>query len=259
MNVVAIIQARMGSSRLPGKVMLPIAGGCILQTVVERVHAAKRVDRVVVATSMTKADAVIANFCYHHDIICHRGSEADVLDRVYQAAIAYGADVVVDITADCPLVDPRHIDNVIGELLGDRRSFLGQCEFEGAPDYASNCIERDWPDGLDVQAATMDALRKVWLSKAAVREHVLWNVCAQASEFDFTCHQTMAPRRYRRPEWGLTLDEPADYALLKRLFSEMLLKHGNNLFPVESALDFLLAHPDMLGINAGVKRKEPGK
>lgn len=260
MTTVAIIQARMNSTRLPGKVMLQLPGGTVLQTVVERVRAAKRVDRVVVATSMNKADAQITSLCWHNGIDCHRGSEADVLDRVYQAAISRGADYVVDITADCPLVDPRHIDRIVGELIGDRRSFKSRSHDDDDLDYVSNCWIREWPDGLDVQAYSIDALEKVWRSQTAAREHVGWNIPQQADKHGFHLRQICAPKKYQHPEIGVTLDEPADYTLLKKLFTEAVLAHGgNNVFPVEWALDYLLDRPEMLAINAGVKRKEPGK
>lgn len=258
MSVVAIVQARMGSTRLPGKVMLPLAGGTILQTVCDRVGAAARVDRVVVATSMTKADAEIQKFCHFRNIACFRGSETDVLDRVYQAAVAHNAEYVVDVTADCPLVDPRHIDRIVSELQGTSRSYQPTGGNNDCFDYVSNCWLREWPDGLDVQAYTMAALEKVWVSRQSVREHVGWNIPKLEHVFSFNMRQICAPPKYNHPEWGLTVDERLDYDLMKRLFSEAMLVHGDNLFPVEFVLDWLLENKSALDMNAGVERKTPG-
>ena len=258
MSVIAIVQARMNSTRLPGKVMKPLVGYTVLQTICERVAAAKRVDRVIVATSMNKPDVAISRACYDMAIPYFRGSEDDVLDRVYQAAVAFQADYIVDITADCPLVDPVHIDRIVSELVGTSRSYQPRDLDNSCFDYVSNCWQREWPDGLDVQAYTFNALEKIWKSKTSVREHVGWNIPEQAGDLGLNCRQICAPKRYRHPEWGLTLDEPQDYDLLKRLFFEAVLAHGNHLFPVEWVLDYLLKHDDMLGINKDVTRKTPG-
>lgn len=261
MTVIAVIQARMGSSRLPGKVLLPLGDSTVLKTVVDRVRMASRVDKVVVATTMATADIEIERLCINNNIHCFRGSEADVLDRVYQAACRYRADHIVDITADCPLVDPRHIDRIVGDLLGcgTSQSPRNRQDYKGAPDYVSNCIERDWPDGLDIQAYSIGALEAVWRSMDSVREHVGWNIPQLAANLDLACRQIMAPRKYHLPAWGLTLDEINDYMLLKQVFAEMTLKAGSNLFSVEDCLDWLLMRPDVLAINAGVIRKERGR
>jgi len=256
MNTVAIIQARMGSSRLPGKVMLDLAGMPVLKVVVDRARAAKRVDKVVVATSLATADIAIERFCANEKINCFRGSEADVLDRVYQAAVTYRADHVVDITADCPLVDSRHIDKIVADLVGSGASMTSRNKqaYEGSPDYVSNCIERDWPDGLDIQAYTIATLEAAHGHPDAVREHVGWNIPHLAESLECVCKQSMAPARYRHPEWGLTLDEPADYELLRRVFTEAVIAYGNHLFPVEFVLEYLLQRPETMRINADVKR-----
>jgi len=253
-GVVAIICARMGSSRLPGKVLKPLPGGSVLSVIVDRVAAARTVDRVVVATTLRKADDPIVNFCRARNIHCYKGSENDVLDRVYQAAVEHGAEIIVDITADCPLVDGRHIDRIVRELRGEHDTFAEAGDFRGYPDYVSNCWQREWPDGLDIQAYTFAALKAVWDSPDSVREHVGWNIAQQAESLGFYLRQVCAPRKYAHPEWGLTLDEAADYELIKKLFTEGVLAGGDHLFPVEYVLDYLLSHPEMLDINAGVRR-----
>lgn len=259
MKTVAIIQARMGSKRLPGKMMLDLAGQPVLKVIVDRVRAAKRVNQVIVATSLASADVAIERLCLKERIDCYRGSEDDVLDRVYQAALNNHANYIVDITGDCPLVDPRHIDKIIDDLLGTSRSFHSAERDATNPDYAANCWVREWPDGLDIQAYTMAALEKIWNSPKSIREHVGWNIPQHADEFNFDIRQTCAPKRYEHPEWGLTLDEPKDYKLLKMLFAEAVLAYGDHLFPVEFVLDYLLKRPEHLRTNADVVRKIPGK
>ena len=159
--VVAIIQARMGSSRLPGKSMAEIEGQPMLWHVVQRVKRAGLVDRVMVATSTNTADDAIADMCKLNGIPCYRGSENDVLDRFYSAARAEKAACVVRITADCPLIDPEVIDRVV---LRFQRGDL---------DYASNAMVRSYPDGLDTEVFSFSALEKAWheATKTSEREH----------------------------------------------------------------------------------------
>jgi spore coat polysaccharide biosynthesis protein SpsF len=258
MNVIAIIQARMGSSRFPGKVMKMLPGGCtVLGVLIYRLCAAKTVNRIVVATTLKKEDKDIVNFCFNKGVICHKGSEDDVLDRVYQAARAYSANIIVDITADCPLVDPAHVDYIVNELLNNNSSYQ---RGKYIPlDYVSNCIERDWPDGLDIQAYTIEALEKVWRSKKSVRQHVGWNIPQQADDHGFNIRQVFAPKKFHKPHWGLTLDEPADYDLIKYLFIEGILAFGNHLFPIEHILNYIISRPELLKINEKVARKTPGE
>jgi len=145
---VALIQARMGSSRFPGKVLEDLSGRPMLWHVVHRVRGAGRVERVVVATTDRAVDDPIARFCAQENIACFRGDEQDVLDRFYQAARADHADVVVRITADCPLIDPEVIDKVV------ERFQRGDC------DYVSNAIRYTYPDGLDTEVFSFAALER---------------------------------------------------------------------------------------------------
>ena len=150
--ITAIIQARMGSTRLPGKVLKEISGHSMLWHVVTRVRQANTLDQVVVATSDKVSDDAIASFCEQEGFLCFRGSESDVLDRYYQAARWAGATVVVRITADCPLIDPVVIDQVVSAYL------------ENDCDYANNVMQRTYPDGLDAEAFSFEALAQAWLS-----------------------------------------------------------------------------------------------
>ena len=161
-NILAIVQARVGSTRLPGKVLADIAGEPMLARVVSRVAAAQKIDAIVVATSNTVADDRIVELCCANCVAVYRGSESDVLDRYYQAAKEHRAAIVVRVTADCPLIDPQVIDRVIAAYLTD------DC------DYAANTIVCTYPDGLDVEVFSFAALESAWRDarRSTDREHV---------------------------------------------------------------------------------------
>ena len=159
---VAIIQARMGSTRLPGKVMADIVGQPMLHYVVSRARRAKELDLVAVATSNKSNDKAIVDFCDRHRIPCFCGSEDDVLDRYYLSATHFEADVVIRLTADCPLLDPRVIDDVVHKYR------------HGTFDYVSNTIKPTYPDGLDTEVFGYEVLEKTWREARlkSEREHV---------------------------------------------------------------------------------------
>jgi glutamate-1-semialdehyde aminotransferase/spore coat polysaccharide biosynthesis protein SpsF (cytidylyltransferase family) len=161
-NVVAIIQARMSSTRLPGKVLADIAGQPMIERVLARVKQSRRVTGIVVATSENGADDAIAEYCTARAIALYRGNESDVLDRYYQAAQLHGAKTIVRVTADCPLIDPEIIDRVVAAYLTD------DC------DYASNTLVCTYPDGLDTEVFSLNALAIAWQAarRATDREHV---------------------------------------------------------------------------------------
>jgi len=162
MSVTAIVSARMGSSRLPGKVLLEVLGKPLLGHQVERIRRAASIERVVVATSTNPRDDAVADYCKTAGIDCFRGSEPDVLDRIYQAALAHGADPVVRLTGDDPLVDPGLLDRVVGAFL------------ESGCEYAANVNPPTFPDGLDVEVIGLEALERIWREAGAPedREHV---------------------------------------------------------------------------------------
>ena len=206
--VVALIQARMRSTRLPGKVLADIAGRPMLWHVACRVCRARRVDRVVVATSAHPADDVIATFCERSEIACFRGDEEDVLDRFYQAARKHGADVVVRITTDCPLIDPHVIDRVV-----ETRAASG-C------DYATNTLRDTYPDGLDVEVFTFAALERTWreATKASEREHVTPYIRLSGRFRLCNIENEEAPRA-RGQRW--TVDDPVDLEFVRGVYQAL--------------------------------------
>jgi len=203
-RTIAVIQARMGSSRLPGKALRPIGGQPVLARVVQAARRSRLCDDVVVATSTQEGDGAIVDWCEQAGVACHRGSESDVLHRILEAAETNGADVVVRLTADCPFLDPALIDQVVW-LLDN-----------AGCDYASNTPPWTWPDGLDVEAFTVDALRQADAEAdlPSHREHVTRWIRANRSRFAVRALVCPLPGLAGR-RW--TLDTPGDLEFLDRL------------------------------------------
>lgn len=213
MRTVAVIQARMGSSRLPGKVMLPLAGDHVLEHVVRRIESATTVDEVVVATSTEKRDDIVQRYASRAGASVFRGSEDDVLARMFEAATEADADVVVRATADCPLASPDVIDAVVR-----RRAETGA-------DYASTVMERTFPRGIGGEVFTYDSFEIVHRrsTEPYQREHVTPYFDEHPDTFDLqnvTSAAVFDEERYQdRTDLRLTLDEADDYELLRELFN----------------------------------------
>src|SRR6185503_3950681 len=204
MKIVAIIQARMGSSRLPGKVLADVCGRPMLHYVISRVRQARRLSLIVVATSDETTDDVVVRFCQTNDVPCFRGSRNDVLDRYYNAAKYFQADVIVRLTADCPLLDPAIIDKVVETFMA------------GQFDYASNTQEPTYPDGLDTEVFTWKALERVW-HEARVpsdREHVSTYMIKNPGLF----HIGSVKHDQDLSHLRLTVDEPRDLELIRQIY-----------------------------------------
>lgn len=240
MKTLVIIQARMGSSRLPGKVLADIAGQPMLAHVVNRVRYAKGIDDVVVATSVESRDDALASLCLERGWSCFRGDHHDVLDRYYQAAAAFGGDVIVRITADCPLIDPEIIEAVAGRVL----------ESNGQIDYCSNVISpRTFPRGLDAEAFTRATLNRCWIeaTDGACREHVTPYVYRNPDKFRLAgCFNDTDESGHR---W--TVDTPEDMQLIRQIFSHF----GTYEFRWRDVLTAFRQHPEWLQINAHVQQK----
>ncbi len=229
MKMVAIVQARMASTRLPAKVLADIIGKPMLMRVVERIRSARLVDQIVVATSSGTADDALWDLCLNQGIPCYRGSEQDVLDRYYQAARAHKATAVVRVTADCPLIDPAVIDRVISIFQA------------GTYDYVSNTLRYTYPDGLDVEVCTFAALERAWheTNKPSEREHVTpylkssGGFCIANVEHDLD----LSDFNYR---W--TVDEPSDLAFVRAVYAYF---GGRTDFGLTDVLALLDQHPDL--------------
>ncbi len=241
MTVTVLIQARMGSTRLPGKVLKEIAGGTMLLRVVERVSRSTLADRVVIATSTLPGDNVIEDFCRTHGILCGRGSEQDVLDRFYSIITnRFPSDIIVRITSDCPLIDPSVMDAVI-------RKVVGSC---GRTDYACNFLpERTYPRGLDTEAFTYDALRLAWeeCESPELREHVTPYIYRNPDIFRIagvSNHRDLSAMRW-------TVDTSEDLAFVRRVYSHF----PDTTFSWLDVVNLVEKNPELQEINAHIVQK----
>jgi spore coat polysaccharide biosynthesis protein SpsF len=241
-RIVVIIQARMSSTRLPGKVLKDIAGKPMLAWVVERARRAHTVSEVVIATTVEPSDDPIVSFCAQMGYACTRGSLEDVLDRYYQAARAYHADVVVRVTADCPLIDPAEIDHVVREY---QRSGV---------DFAANRLPppfgRTYPIGLDTEVCSFAALERAWreAKEPYQREHVMPYLYEQPGRFKVL-------RVDHDPDYGdlrWTVDTPQDLDLVRAIFERMA---GRVDFGWLDVLELFQREPELARLNAGVGQK----
>jgi spore coat polysaccharide biosynthesis protein SpsF len=238
-RVAAIIQGRMGSSRLPGKILRDIAGQPMLAWVVERVRMAKTVDEVVVATTSDASDDPAVDYCVQQGYPVYRGSLYDVLDRFYQAAQLYSADIVVRITADCPLIDPAVIDRTVFALI------------ENDADFSANRLPPPWkrtyPIGLDTEVCTFEALERAWHEATAPheREHVLPYLYEEPGRFKIQVVD--AEQDFGHLRW--TVDTPEDLRVVRRLVE---LLDGRRDFSWLDVLAVWQSHPELEKINAEI-------
>lgn len=235
MTIAAIIQARMGSTRLPGKVLADLGGRPLLDRVIAAAQASATIDRVVIATTTAPADDPIVARAATLGVACHRGDADDVLDRYHGAATAIGAEVVVRLTADCPLLDPAVIDRVVGAL-------------ERGADYATNTHVRSYPRGLDVEALHADVLARIHrlATSAAAREHVTAFVRERPALF--VVRQVVAP--HADGELRVTVDTPEDLTVVRALWA---ILDGDRRPPAsDEVVAALRARPELVALNAGV-------
>jgi spore coat polysaccharide biosynthesis protein SpsF len=236
MRVVGIIQARMGSTRLPGKVLRPLAGEPMLARCVSRLLHARTLDEVVVATTTGPEDDAIVDECRARGWAWFRGDCDDVLDRYYRAARQFYADVVVRVTSDCPLLGPWLVDDVVRALDG--------------ADLASNVIPRHtWPRGLDAEAVRMDALERAWREDhdPATREHVTLYIKRHPELFRLVAVNNDEDLSEMR--W--TVDTPEDYAFATRVYEHF----GHDRFSWHEVLALVRAHPEIEALNRHVAQK----
>jgi spore coat polysaccharide biosynthesis protein SpsF len=241
-KVVAILQARMSSTRLPGKVLKLASGRTMLDRMIERVRRAETVHQVVVATTTDPSDDSIVKACRKAGVTVFRGRPQDVLDRYYQAALSSQAEVIVRLTADCPLIDPVLIDDVVRTLLSENIDMA--CNRLPPP------FPRTFPIGLDVEACTFEALETAWrkASRKNEREHVLPYLYAEPGRFKVK--QLNYSEDLGHLRW--TLDTPEDLLLLRRIYRHF---KGRNDFSWLEVYQLELAQPDLFAVNAGVKHK----
>ncbi len=240
MKVLALIQARMGSTRLPGKVLKDLYGKKILEIIIERVSMSSFVDQIVVATTVEEEDYLIEEWCSLNNLACFRGSENDVLDRFYQAASLYNGELIVRITADDPLKDSKIIDKAIALFKKDKKL-----------DYCSNTIMPSYPEGLDVEVFTFRALEEAWIKAKlpSEREHV--------TPYIWKNHDYFKTKNFEYKEdlsnWRWTLDTPKDLLFFEKIFFE----YKNNIsVDFEEVIKFIKKNDYLVKINKGILRNE---
>lgn len=238
-KVLILIQARMNSTRLPQKVMLSICGKPILYRMYERVARSQFADRIVIITTNRKEDDAIEDFCLSEGFLYYRGHPTDLLDRHYKAAKKFKANTIVKIPSDCPLIDPRIIDKVIGCYLTNSSKY----------DYVSNLHPASYPDGNDVEVMSFDALEKAWIcsNKNYERQHTTPFIWENANLFKLG-NVTWLPNADHSFTHRWTLDYEEDYILIRAIYQELYPQNPN--FGIDDILELLERKPHLKKINA---------
>ena len=238
-KVGCIIEARMGSSRLPGKVLKKINNKTVIELLIERVKKVKQIEKIVIATSTNEKDDILENYCRENKIDFFRGSEEDVMSRVLKCAKFHEIQTIVEITSDCPLIDPI----IISQILN--------CYIYNNVDYVGNSNIRSYPDGMDVQIFSYEILKDSYkkCKTKLEKEHVTLHI---RKSNEYSKIDVIAPNKYFFPKLGLTLDEEEDYLLINKIFEHF----NHNEFGLDEILELLLKSENkFLEINNRVKRK----
>lgn len=235
MKTIVTIEARMGSSRLPGKVLKEVCGKPVLQHLVERLRRCRLPDEIVVASTVNPLDDAIEALCGRIGVACFRGSEADILDRLIQAARSRGAELIAQTTGDCPLLDPEIVDRGIGLFRASE------------VDYVSNRLERTWPCGQDVQVFPLAVLERVAArtQDPVDREHGSYYIYTHPREF--TMKNFQAPD-LRCPAKRWVLDYPEDLEFMREIYGRLYPQKPD--FDTYDVLALLEKHPDIEALNA---------
>lgn len=240
-RICATIEARMTSTRLPGKVLAPCLGKPMLELMVERVRRVPSLDGIIIATTTNRTDDPVAALAERLGVGCWRGSEEDVLTRVLEAARAHRVDVVVELTGDCPLIDPEIVERVIQEYR------------HAGADYVSNVLTRSYPIGMDTEVFATNVLEDVArrTDDPVDREHV--SVYIYRHPEIYTLGNVAAPPRCERPRLRLTLDTTEDLQVIRSVFEA--LYPANPEFSLADVLAFLDRKPEISAINAHVQHR----
>lgn len=241
MKIVATIEARMTSSRLPGKVLLPANGKQMLEHLINRLKQVKSIQEIVLATTVNQTDDPLVEFSRRNGISYFRGSEEDVMLRVIGAAESASMEIVVEITGDCPIIDPLIVEQTIQMFL------------HNSCDYASNAHIRSYPEGMDTQVFRLEILKRSaeMTNDPLDHEHVTLHIRNHPELFSHV-YLIASPDLYW-PELGLTLDEQKDYELLKKIIE--YYGDANPYFSCREVISLLKSKPDWVLINRDVQRK----
>lgn len=240
-NIVATIQARMTSTRLPGKILKPAMGRPLLAYMIERLRRIPSVEDILLCTTVNPSDDVLVDFAQKQGIMCYRGSEENVMSRVLEAAQEYDVETIVETTSDCPFIDPEICEQVI-QLYRDSRA-----------DYCSNIYKRSYPIGMDVQVFKTDILADAYLrtTDPEEREHVSLFIYRHPELYDLQWLE--APEELHDPHLRVTLDTAQDYEMLCKVLEE-IYPH-NQCFKLSDVLAYLQMHPEVRAMNNDVQHK----
>ncbi len=242
MKIVASIEARTGSTRLPGKVMRQILGKPMLELMIERVRRAKLIDEIVIATSISKNDDVLEDLAKKLDVSCYRGSEDDVLDRVLKAAKSCNADIIVELWGDTPLIDPEIIDQAIKYYLDNDYDCVG------------TCLDKKFPWGISLLVFSTKVLEEVSeiTNDPIDRENVSTYIYMHPEKYKIG--NLPCPKQLNRPELRLVVDEIPDFEVMTKIFEHFTLL-GKMDFNTKDVINFLDSNPNVKDINKDVKQR----
>jgi len=238
MNILAIVQARLGSTRFPSKILKKIMDKTLLEIQIERMSKSKLISKIVIATTDNERDNELVEFCKSKSYNVFRGSEYDVLDRHYQAGLEYHADAVIKIPSDCPLIDPKIIDKVIKLYLDNYPKY----------DYVSNLHPASYPDGNDVEIMKFETLTTAWRysDKQYHREHTTPFIYENMSKFSLS-NVSWEKGIDLSEKVRLTLDYEEDYQFIKEIYERLYPENPN--FDLKDILNLLEEKPNLLKIN----------
>jgi len=244
MKIVASIEARMGSSRLPGKVLKNFGDETTLSLLVKRLQKSKYLNDIVIATSVSSKDDLICNWCFENNISFFRGSEDDVLDRVVSAHEKMGTDLIVEITGDCPFTDPKIVDLAVQTFL------------DNDYDVVTNCGNNlSWPMGMYAQVFSLEKLK--WVNKnisdMVVHEHVSLYFYENPNLYDV--YELIAPQNVSYPKMRIVLDYEEDFIFLTKIYESLSIKY-NDFFGINDIVNLLESQPELLSINKHCREKE---
>lgn len=242
MKKIATIEARMTSSRLPGKILMESCGKSMLELMIERVKKSRLLDDVVLATTVNVDDDPVVQMCER--IGCHyfRGSEDDVLLRVLEAAKSQGADVIVELTGDCPCIDWRHIDQLLEVYM------------RGRYDFVANNTERSYPDGFDIRIFSVKVLEELNEKTKDPWDHEHVSIYFPRHPEQYKCYNQIAEGEEYRPELEITLDEMGDYKLINSIFTALYPEKDD--FTCRDVIRYLDAHKELLKYTEKIKRTQ---
>lgn len=234
MKILVFLQARMGSSRLPGKIMLPLEDKIVLQHDIDRIKKSKLINNIVICTTICDKDNCIVDYCRSNNFDFFRGSENNVLDRYYQCALIYKPDIIVRITSDCPMIDPNIIDNMINQYL----EIKNISPYFGVK-YADPTKGHNFPDGFNPEIFNFDILEEAWKNATLEtdKEHVGPYMRRKYGKCEFEVKLNKSYENLDLKTLHLSLDTPKDYELLKNIFNNVY--KNNNNFTIYDVLEYL--------------------